>query len=489
MGVGLALGLLFSTSVGCSLFVDLNGLDTGDASVMTSHDARPDHEAQRDSVAGDRESSTEERAVDAPPPTEAGGDSGVTTVTVASAGPSLFSTGYGYQSHLVFAHNDMRYWLFYVDGTPGVIKTLASKDLLSWSAGASISLKSGYSVADGYSFSVAYANLAGADVVHIVANAVSSGSGAAFHIRAVIAGGVITASTPVTHPDSTGPGPCPNDGPATVIASNGNVYDVTAWVTHAGVTFCDTNIYLSPGPDTGTSWSSGAFSHDGYFVSVPTYAFSHDLVALGSATVLAVWPDQDNAYVSLFDSVGWALSPTFGGLGGPGTTGIAQPAATELFHADGATASLDDWSICALSDTDVRLVRHEVSQAVSGGAPPPPYTVNAFQDVIYDGSTWNPVPPAPSVMGESNTGVALLSGTKTSDGILMITIRNDNALHVAKWTAMGGWTTSATIAGSAPRQSLAGSGCRSQRPAIVWTEGGTAPFAIKSADLSTLLGP
>src|ERR1700722_9150878 len=57
-------------------------------------------------------------AVDAAPSQN---DGSLTPSTVVAVGSKAFATGYGYQLHLVFAQNDGRYWLFYVDDAPGVI--------------------------------------------------------------------------------------------------------------------------------------------------------------------------------------------------------------------------------------------------------------------------------------------------------------------------------------------------------------------------------
>jgi hypothetical protein len=438
-----------------------------------------------DSAAAD--ASRDSAAVDSAPSQN---DGSLTPSTVVAVGSKAFSTGFGYQLHLVFAQNDGRYWLFYVDDTPGVIETLASPDLVTWAAQAPVTLATGYSLDDGDDFSVAYGNLGGTDVVHIVANSVASGRYTAFHIRATIQGGALTAALPVALPDTdsntssgSSGGSCPQAGPATIIASDGHVYDVTAWTGHpAESTTCDTNIYLSPGVDTGASWNPGAFSHDGYFVSVPKYAFAHDLVDLPEAgVVLAVWPDEDNSGVTEFDSIDWALSPSFAG-GGPGMTGTYPVASDELFAGLGTTASYDDWSMCRLTDTDVHVMRHVTSAAGN--------SVGAFQEVVYNGSTWQAPASVPAaVSGLTNTGVVLLSDANPADGLLLVTIGIDNSLGVSKRGSTGSWTPIASIPGTAQRQSLGGSGCGNAHPAIFWTEGAATPYTLKRADLSSLLGP
>jgi hypothetical protein len=89
----------------------------------------------------------------------------------------------------------------------------------------------------------------------------------------------------------------------------------------------------------------------------------------------------------------------------------------------------------------------------------------------------------------SNSGVVLLSDENPADGMLLVALGADNSIQISKWTKTAGWgALPSIIPGSAQRQSLAGTGCGSKRPAIFWTEG-VGPYAIMSADLSSFLGP
>jgi hypothetical protein len=410
-------------------------------------------------------------------PSEVGPPTAVTIV--ADTGSKQYATGYGEQTHLVFAQNDGRYWFFYVDDTAGVIKTRVSKDLVTWSDGSTIPV----GVTDGYNLSVAYADIQGTDVVHLVANTIAPSPPLTVHVRATISNGTLQSSTPAPLPDtradtsgSAAASNCGQDGPSVTILPDGHVYDVTAWTGHPS-TACDTNIYVSAGTDTGSSWTP-TFQHDGYYISIPGYTFAHELLTLPDAgTALLVYPDEDNAASTAFVSMGWAFSPSFQlDAGAPGTTGIG-PVPLELFAGTGETMSYDDWGACRLSDTDIHVVRH----VISGGS------VQAFQEVRWNGTQWTTVASPPSaVQGASNTGVALVSGPDPSRGMLLVVIGGDKALHIARWTSTAGWANVATLPGSVSRQSLAGSGCGSPRPTVFWTEG-TNPYAILGADLSGLL--
>jgi len=415
-------------------------------------------------------------------------DGGIVSVAVVDAGSKINSTGYGYQLHLVYAENDQHFWYFYIDDTAGQIKTLRSADFVTWVGGAAIPLSGSYTMADGNNFSVAYANLGGTDVVHIVVDA--SGPGyMTLHIRAAITGGALSSATAIPLPNSTNGGACANDGPATTVTPAGLVYDVTAWNNHGSdpmPTTCDTDIYLASGADLGTSWNAGTFEYDGYYVSLPDINFAHDLVDMPEAgTVMLLYTDYDNAEPENsptdFSSIGWALSPSFDGGAPDCGCGVDESAPFELFTSSNQEASYDDWSACRLADTDIHVVRHVLTSTGT--------SVSAFQEDVYNGSTWQPTsnPPASS-NGLSDTGVALVSGTDPTKGMLLVTLGNDYALNVSKWTSAGGWTQAGKLAGGTNvRQSLAGSGCGSVRPAVFWTETVGAANEIESADLEGFL--
>jgi hypothetical protein len=399
---------------------------------------------------------------------------------VASVGGKIFATGYGEGTHLFYAVHDQHYWFFYVDDTTGVIHTRVSPDLATWTDATLINV----GVADGNNFNLAYADLQGTDVVHLVANATSTIEPlvATKHVRATIAGGALMVTDQTVLPDTPDNGSqsatCPTDAPSVTILPDGHVYDATAWTAHP--TICDTNVYVSAGVDTGASWTA-SFVHDGYYISSPGFTYSHELRTLADAGIaLAVWPDQDTAASTLFNSIGWAFSPTFVlDAGAPGTPGTSPDPTAEIFQGTSSTMSSDDWSVCALGGSDVHVVRHTLSM-VSGSV------VQAFQEAVWDGARWSLVPAAPSVRALSNTGVALVSGPDPTRGMLLAVLALDNTLNVARWTSAAGWTTVATLPGAVQRQSLAGSGCGSHRPYVFWTEG-AGPYAIMGADLSRLL--
>jgi hypothetical protein len=403
------------------------------------------------------------------------------SVLVPSAGGKVFATGYGEETHLIYAVHDQRYWFFYVDDTTGVIRTRVSPDLATWTDGDMI----GVGMADGNNFSVAYADVQGTDVVHLVANAISTvdPQTATKHVRATIASRSLVVTDQVLLDDTVdnnGAGTCPSDAPSVTILPDGHVYDVTAWTVHSG-SACDTNVYASVGVDRGVSWTSG-FVHDGYYVSEPGFTYSHELLTLPDAGIaLAVWPDDDNynGISTEFTAIDWAFSPTFAlDAGAPGTSGTVADGSAQLFTTTQVAMSSDDWTTCRLSDSNIHVVRHTLM--------PSGPIVEAFEEAVWTGAGWSLVPAAPPVQGTSNTGVALVSGPDPTRGMLLAVLAVDNTLNVARWTSAGGWTKVGSLPGTVQRQSLAGSGCGSRHPYVFWTEG-AGPYAIMAADLSGLL--
>jgi hypothetical protein len=142
--------------------------------------------------------------------------------------------------------------------------------------------------------------------------------------------------------------------------------------------------------------------------------------------------------------------------------------------------SWDDWSTCRLTDGDVHLLRHVIEPGDAQNL------VSSFEQARWTGASWTTTSPPPAIESLSNTGLALVSGTDPTRGFLLATIGTDNAIHIAKWTATGGWSQAATVKRSTPPQAIAGGGCGSPRPYLTWTEG-TAAYTIMGLDVSPLL--
>ncbi|HEY1956987.1 MAG TPA: hypothetical protein VGH28_15315 [Polyangiaceae bacterium] len=406
----------------------------------------------------------------------------VPTTIVANAGALPFVVGFGAQVHLIWAQQSQQAWFFWVDSAnASQVRARFSSDFVTWNDAGSLDLNGG-TLAFGSNFSVAYALLGNTDVLHLVANVDNKGSLQTIHVRAVLTPGAIVAPQVISYPNTRNGGSCPQDGPSTVVASDGHVFDVTAWTDESAKgTTCDTDVYRSPTVDPGgTGFSMMPGPQVGYYVSQPTFAFTHQLVALGSGGVVTLtYPDWDPNTETNFQSVGFAQSNNFGDV----DAGVFEPQSQELFGVGMGESSLDDWATCALSDTDVHVVRHVLDATAK--------TTSQFQHASINGATGSQLPDPPSVAGNAATGLALVGGVGATSGMLLATIDTGGVIQIQHWTAAAGWSTAATIpAGAAPRAWIAGSGCGSLHPRIVWAEGSTnGPFTIYGADVSSLLQP
>ena len=301
-------------------------------------------------------------------------------------------------------------------------------------------------------------------MIHLIAN--SQSMGGTLHVRSTLAGGALSAGTPLMLQGSSMPG-CSNDAPSVAVLPDGTIYDATGWLAHS-CCVCDTNLFTSLAPDMGAAGWTPGFAFDAYYVSVPSYAYSHELVTLPDAgTALAVWPDEDNTDPTLFDSVDYALSTDFA-LHDGGPVAPANNGADEVFYSamSPQQMSWDDWSTCRLTDGDVHLLRHVIEPADAQNL------VGAFEEARWNGASWSIASPPPAaVESPSNGGLALASGPDPTRGFLLATIGTDSAIHIAKWTATGGWSQVATVKRSTPPRAIASGGCGSPRPYFLWTEG------------------
>lgn len=430
----------------------------------------------------------------APPPLDAGTDappdaspfaacsgttSGAVIVPVATTNVQSAS-GLGQQRHLV-VESGCHYYYFYPSDDGSQILTRTSDDFAAWSDGDPITLtvpEAGLTLGD--DFAVAYAEIGGAHVLHVLAEETNpSATGDAIHLRTTIAGGHFAAPTKYSLPGSGEDSACTTDGPSVIITADGHVLDGMGWITHSTTfTHCDMNVLESSGVDDGTAFPGG-FSLVGYSYSVPDYTYAHELVELPSTgEILAAFPDEDGTGDPQTEyALAVVTSPFDASFNAP------APLTDELFFDPdgGPQAWFGDWGLCRLTDANVYAVRHVFD--VSG------QTANdAFQALTFDGASWKPgAVPQPSA-GALNQGLAIVSGVDPAKGMILATIdANATAVDLQLWTpASNAWTPLPSIVRTSPVQSLAGSGCGSPRASVFWTEG-TGPYQIVTADLSGYL--
>jgi hypothetical protein len=371
---------------------------------------------------------------------------------VAAAGSVSYPTGNAQQVHVIFPVHDGRAWYFYVDDDVTQIKTRISSDLVTWAPGPTIVLPvtqgfEGY----GSNIDVAYADIGGADVVHVIA---SLDSYAVTHFRTRIVGGTFT--TPSTTVDVNGSS-CQVDGPGTLVTANGHVFDVTGLDNSHG-TYCDMDLYSSSIVDDGGAGWNATFAQTGYYVTVPGTTSAHQLVPLAANEVLGAYANGEE---TVYEPISWAK--TTGGLWPDAGAASVFGALPGNYNGCG----YDDWAICRQSDGEYHAVRHLTTTADHA---------DAFDHAIYDGgvawSTGQIVPPVQQ--SPFNQGVVLVSDTNPAHGLLLAVLGIDEVtIWVTVWDPVavnwGGWQALATDGAS--KSSLAGSGCGTPYPMLFWSEG------------------
>ena len=386
-------------------------------------------------------------------------------ITVAGNIPA--ATGTAQQQHLIFATHSNRWWYFTMDSADAnVLKTRWSSDFASWNDGASLTLAQ-KSDGEGRNFGVAYADIAGKDVVHLaLSHSLATPAPGIYHARATInqASIVFEPETVVNTPDYwlTQANP---DGPVAAIGTDGTVYVATGWANqkqfHGTDTTGNMDVYQSTTKDDGTS--AGPLTNYVIHSWVPQFVNNRALVALGAGQMLAVWPTAD--------------------VGGPDTSNLSWAVSTsasvthaDLFTGTGAAQDMNDWSVCGVSPTAV----HAVRRVHAGGE-------NTFEHLRFDvaSATWSTGGAIPQSPGASGTGVVLLTnGTKL---LLFALGAAYTDLRYTRWdgNAWSAWLT--LFSGSARRTFLSGTGCASQtHTAITWSEGSPPVLNVQGLDVHGL---
>lgn len=373
---------------------------------------------------------------------------GVVPVLVASVmGDSYASSGQAQQTKLVYATGSQRWWLFYFDGAePKSLKTKYSTDFVTWTDGQTLTLAQPHG-GDGRDLSVAYANVNGTDLVHIVMSQhISPSDRRLYHARATISGAAITFGAPVERFVVSAQSPSLDpDGPATVIATDGHVADLTSWIEIANGTG-NSYVARSASEDLGASWD-GVWMPEVQLEIVPFAINAHGMVAMNAGSLLAFW--EDGAVEGgRVPNVRWSL-------GGPGPWS-APPA--EVFESP-QLQSVNDWAAVARTPNDVHVVRRTAAG-------------DAYEHRRFDGLGWKSEQPIPARAGKVGQGVFLASD---GQGLVLATITDDppNTVSFIRWSESGWGTWSAAVTIGADRTYLSGWATVVEgRVGLLWTEPG-----------------
>jgi hypothetical protein len=360
-------------------------------------------------------------------------------VMLAQAGSLATGTGLAQQTHILYATNSARWWLFWIAaGQPQQLQVSSSPDFVTWTVATPLALPAAHGGIGG-NFSAAYADLGGVDVVHLTFSLHFAPSDSRhLHARATLSGGAILWGQPLqlTQIDSTLTDP---DGPATMVMPDGHIWDSTGWAQYFGTG--NEVAWESSGTDQGTSWD-GMFGGQQGIATATDTVNARALFTVGTgATPFALWalgdqvPDPSN--------VGWSQDNTIWSVS-PGTV-----------FPTGNTQSSDDWDAVLVSATDLRVVRRTID--------------SNYDHVSYDGSSWTTMAAPPNDPGLIETGVVALS-----DGprVAIVAIGSDPAssVRMTEWTGVS-WSAWTTLDGfPAQRGALSGWSSSGGHAAVIWTE-------------------
>ncbi|HEX8792173.1 MAG TPA: hypothetical protein VF765_14565, partial [Polyangiaceae bacterium] len=344
-------------------------------------------------------------------------DAGSTgTVTITGVGTVANATGLSSGVHLVYATHTKLWWLFWIDSTqPQTIQTSYSPDFVHWTAGGSLPLLVTL-LGQGGNLSVAYADVQGADVVHL-----SIGGYAAtepkrhhLHARALVQGTTITFGSVADMADVPQGSDTDPDGPATFVDSQGTVWDATGWSNATGGVGNDAIAASTSIEQGGATWG-GMFGAQSNVYSAMGNVHSRAFATAGANLLVALCDAADQAQPSNVEWMTWS--------------GAAWSGPTDVF-AGGKTQATNDWGVATLSDGHMHVARRA--------------TDGSFDHVRYDGAAWTTLaaPPADTLGWATGQGVVVLaSGTNPA----IVTIAGDtaNSVRMITWTgtAWGQWTT------------------------------------------------
>ena len=373
------------------------------------------------------------------------GDAGATPVVITSVGAITQPTGLAQETHLLYATHSARWWLFWIEDTqPYELQASASPDFVTWTAATPLELPASLDE-DGADFSVAYADIAGVDVVHITLGLhfpdVDAGPDRRhFHARASLSGGAILYDTPEQVTMITDPAIVEPDGPATIVTSDNRVWDSSGWANYMGTG--NEVAWESEGFDQGTSWDGMLGLQQN--IAAEAHTVNARTFAVAGGSLVALWeladqePDPTNVAWSQNSIIGW---------GNPANVFPSSP------------QSANDWDVVEVSAKDLRVVR----RALDG----------SFDHMRYDGTTWTTLPAPPSDSWLAESGVVLLTdGTRV--GVVTIAGDASSSVRMIVWdgSAWGAWST---LEGSAASRRYVSAWSSPGHNAVVWTQQAQAP--------------
>lgn len=387
------------------------------------------------------------------------------TIATVTGATGAQASGNGTQAHIVYATNSRVWWAFYVDpAAPTVLCSAYSADLVTWTAGATVTLANAVgNIGDGRYISAAYASIGGADVVHLFCTCAAQ---TVYDVRGVLSPTGVVWASPASIPAVSTHATDVPDGLAGAVASDGGVFVSSGQLDNTAGGFDNfTYNYNATADTSAASWTPGAWTDVKAKMATQDINI-HAAIPLGGGVVLFLVNDDA---VSPAQNVQYCTGSMVGGFS------VAEAFATSVAFGN---ANNNEWSACARTATDVHCVRRT-------GA-------NSYEHRRFDGTAWSDGQSIPAQTSKSGAGVAL-----ASDGrdvyLAVIDSAAGNAVQYIKWSGEAmTWGTWQTLDGtSATRTQVStapGSGNGPKLP-FLWTEGAASPFVVKVAGVSLISTP
>ena len=437
---------------------DDGGATVGDASVPLdgAADGRTDDAAGSGDAAGD--ASSDVTGVDVAP-TEAGSTG---TVAITNVGTVSNATGLGMGTHLIYATHAKLWWLFWVDSTQTqTIQTSYSPDFVHWMPGGSLPLALSLQ-GQGGNFSAAYADVQGADVVHLTIGAFATTEPTRHHLhaRALVQGTTITFGSIADLGDVTGASDTDPDGPSTFVDSQGTVWDATGWNDATGGVGNEEVSASTSLEQGGANWSDAFGSQSNIYIATGN-VHSRAFATAGANLLIALCDAADTvAPTTTSSNVEWMA-----------WDGATWSGPTDVF-AGGKTQTPNDWGVATLTDGHMHVARRA--------------TDGSWDHVRYDGAAWTTLaaPPADTLGWATGQGVVVLaSGTD----VAIVTIAGDtaNTVRMIVWNNGATWGPWTTLEGTTASRGWVSGWSGATTNAVVWTEGdGTGRYQIMGRAVS-----
>lgn len=383
------------------------------------------------------------------------------TVTIASAvGASMSAaTGRPCQSHLIYATNNHKWYLFYLAGTQTL--TLASSpDFVTWTrqaGGSDLTLVQPHN-SEGRSYGFWYDNIAGIDLVHMAADYRVTTTFYSYHARFSLGPSAFTVTNgeALVGPSSPSSNAYLTGGPTTLLDWNNIPVDLNPFMQASGSAF-NMTITGGTGADTGTAWVSG-FGTPQEIYAIPSYCPSSGCLIPFANSTLAI--SDDGVAIGGFSQLIWSQ------------TTPAWSAGAFVLESAVLQTSSEQWGCVRVSDVDTHVV------ALSDN-------ISTLVHTRFDGSVWTGnasagVAAPPALTLAANSGLFL-----ANDGINVWLVAIDSTYNVQyiKWAAAtsswdAAWSILAATTGavrshiSGFQQSVGG------KIGVIWTQTNGANYDI-----------